>query len=129
MARGVPLPLGAVNNRRSLVSLCNLVDVTALCCVVQAAAGQTLLISDGVDVSTPELIRAIGHAMGRPARLLPIPLTWLRLAGRLSGRSAKVERLTGSLQVDIRHTREVLGWTPRITLQQGLQSVVQDFLK
>lgn len=129
VAGGIPLPLGSVDNRRSLVGLDNLTDLITLCVQHPSAAHQTFLVADGVDTSTPELIHAIAQAMGRPARLWPVPVGWLRLAGRLSGQGAQVERLTGSLQVDIRHTREILRWTPRVTLQQGLQSVVQDFLK
>ena len=129
VARGIPLPLASVHNRRSLVGLDNLTDLIATCTQQPTAAHQTFLVSDGVDTSTPELIQAIAQAMGRPARLWPVPVVWLRLAGHLSGQAAQVERLTGSLQVDIRHTREVLGWTPQRTLQQGLQSVVQDYLK
>ena len=129
VARGIPLPLGSVSNRRSLVGLDNLTDLIATCAQHPAAAHQTFLVSDGLDTSTPELIQAIAHALGRPARLWSVPVALLRLAGRLSGQGAQVERLTGSLQVDIRHTREVLGWTPQVTLQQGLQSVVQEFLK
>ncbi len=129
VARGIPLPLGSVHNKRSLVGMDNLTDLIQCCVQLPSAAHQTFLVSDGVDTSTPELIQAIAHAMGRPARLWRVPVGLLRLAGRLSGQGAQVERLTGSLQVDIRHTREVLGWTPQVTLQQGLQSVVQDYLK
>ncbi len=129
VARGIPLPLGSVHNKRSLVGMDNLTDLIQCCVQLPSAAHQTFLVSDGVDTSTPELIQAIAQAMGRPARLWRVPVGLLRLAGRLSGQGAQVERLTGSLQVDIRHTREVLGWTPQVTLQQGLQSVVQDYLK
>lgn len=124
--RGVPLPLGSVRNQRSMVALDNLTDLLAVCAVHPAAPGQTLLVSDGQDLSTPDLIRGMAEALGRPARLLPFPPSWLRLAGRLSGRSDQVERLIGSLQVDIGHTRRVLQWAPVCTVQQGLQSATRD---
>ncbi|MGM9428205.1 UDP-glucose 4-epimerase family protein [Hydrogenophaga sp. MI9] len=124
--RGVPLPLGSVHNLRSMVALDNLTDLLALCAVHPAAAGQTFLVSDGQDLSTPDLIRGMAQALGRPARLLPFPPSWLRLAGRLTGRADQVERLIGSLQVDIGHTRRVLQWAPGCTVQQGLQSATRD---
>ncbi|AOW12632.1 hypothetical protein LPB72_16505 [Hydrogenophaga crassostreae] len=129
VSRGWPLPLGAINNKRSLVNLDNLCDLIAVCVHHPAAPGQVFLVSDGKDVSTPELIQAMGRALGRPARLISIPPACLHLMGRLSGRLAQIERLTGSLQVEIGHTREVLGWTPRTSLQQALQSLVQADLK
>lgn len=125
VSRGVPLPMGGIHNQRSLVNLDNLCDLIALCVHHPAAAGKVFLVSDGQDVSTPELIRAMGEALDRPARLVTIPAAVLRLMGRLSGRQAQIERLSGSLQVEIGHTREVLGWTPRTSLQQALQSLVQ----
>lgn len=126
VARGVPLPLGSVDNRRSMVALDNLTDLLAICVDHPGASGQSFLVSDGEDLSTPELIRRLATALGRPARLLPCPPAWLRLAGRLSGRPAMVERLIGDLQVDIGHTTKALHWTPRVPVQQGLQSAVQD---
>ena len=122
--RGWPLPLAAVDNRRSLVALDNLVDLLTLCIDHPAAAGHTFLVSDGQDLSTPELIRGLAHAMGRPARLFRVPLPLLRLAGQLSGRLGEVERLTDSLQVDMRPTCETLGWEPPVSVQQGLLRAV-----
>ncbi len=129
VARGVPLPLGRVDNARSLVGLDNLIDVLLLCAHHKRAAGETFLVSDGADPSTPALIRAIAQAMRRPARLVPMPPQWLRAAAGLAGFSAEVERLTDSLQVDIGHTRHGLGWSPRWSLAQGLQGTVQEFLR
>lgn len=128
VARGTPLPLGAVDNRRSLLGLDNLTDLLLQCVKHPAAAGHTFLASDGQDLSTPELVRALARAMGRPARLWPVPVAWLRLAGRLLGRGPQIDRLIGSLQVDIGHTRQVLGWMPRLTVEQGLRLAVQDVL-
>ncbi|MFC3685189.1 UDP-glucose 4-epimerase family protein [Hydrogenophaga luteola] len=126
VARGTPLPLGAVDNRRSLLALDNLTDLLHLCVEHPAAAGHTFLASDGLDLSTPDLVRALARAMGRPARLWPVPVAWLRMAGKLLGRGPQIDRLIGSLQVDIGHTRRVLGWTPRLAVEQGLRLAVQD---
>ena len=123
--RGVPLPLGAVQNRRSLVALDNLVDLVSLCIVHPAAAGGTFLVADRRAVSTPDLIRGIAQAMNRRALLLPVPVEVLRFTGRALGKSAEVERLVGSLEVDISHTCDTLGWTPPIDMQEGLRRVVQ----
>jgi nucleoside-diphosphate-sugar epimerase len=126
VARGTPLPLGAVDNRRSFLALDNLTDLLRVCSVHPAAAGQAFLASDDQDLSTPELIRSIARAMGRPARLWRVPVAWLRTAGRILGRSPQIDRLIGSLQVNIGHTKEVLGWSPRLTVEQGLRLAVQD---
>lgn len=128
VARGTPLPLGAVDNQRSLLALGNLTDLLFQCVEQPAAAGHTFLVSDGHDLSTPDLVRALARAMGRPVRLWPVPVAWLRMAGKLLGRSAQIDRLIGSLQVDIGHTRRVLGWTPRLTVEQGLRLAVQDVM-
>ncbi|MEZ5707406.1 MAG: SDR family oxidoreductase [Burkholderiaceae bacterium] len=125
VSQGIPLPLGGIDNRRSMVNLGNLTDLIAVCTQHPAAAGQTFLVSDGQDVSTPELLRCMGRALGKPARLVAVPPAWLQLIGRLSGRQAQIDRLTGSLQVDIGHTTEVLGWKPRTNLYQAMQELVQ----
>lgn len=122
LARGVPLPLGAVtHNRRSLVALDNLVDLIVTCLDHPAAANQTFLVSDGEDLSTADLLRRLGQAMGRPARLLPVPPTLLKLGATLLGRPDLYQRLSGSLQVDIRKTRQLLGWTPPVGVDEGLR--------
>jgi nucleoside-diphosphate-sugar epimerase len=122
-ARGLPLPLGAVHNQRSLVGLSNLVDLLRRCAVHPAAAGQTLLVSDGQDLSTPQLIRLLAEGMNKPARLLPLPVGALRAAGSLLGKRAEVDRLVGSLQVDSSHTRELLGWTPPVSVEDGVREM------
>lgn len=122
LARGIPLPLASVHNLRSLVYVENLVDVLILCARHPKAAGQTYLVSDGEAISTPDLLRQLGAALGYPARLFPCPPALLKLAGRLTGKSEQVERLLGSLQVDTGKIRRELGWTPPHTLQQGLQA-------
>ena len=121
LRRGVPLPLGAIHNQRSLVALGNLVDLILTCLTHPAAANQTFLVSDSEDVSTTELLQRMGQAMGRPARLLPVPASWLKLAATLVGKPDVAQRLCGSLQVDIEKTRRLLGWTPPLSLAEGLK--------
>jgi nucleoside-diphosphate-sugar epimerase len=125
---GVPLPLAAVNNQRSFIGLDNLVDLLIRCADHPKAAGQTLLVSDGHDLSTPELLRMIANAMGRPARLFPVPVPLLRLAGRALGRLNEVDRLVGSLQVDSSATRELLGWTPPVSVEDGVGRMVWGYM-
>ncbi len=124
VGRGWPLPLGAIRNRRSLLYLGNFVDAIGLCVEHPAAVGQTFLLDDGEAVSTPELVRALAHAMGRPVWLLPVPVGVLELAGALLGKRAAVARLTGSLFVDSSAIRSRLGWVPSYTLRQGLAATV-----
>lgn len=121
LAKGIPLPLASVENRRSLVYVGNLVDALILCATHPAAAGQTYLVSDGEDVSTTDLLRQLGAAMGHPARLFSCPQALLKLAGRLTGRADQVERLLGSLRVDSSKIRRELGWIPPFTLDKGLK--------
>nr|WP_212635807.1 SDR family oxidoreductase [Ralstonia insidiosa] len=125
LRRGVPLPLGAIHNARSLVALDNLVDFLVTCLSHPAAAGQVFLVSDGEDVSTTELLRRTARAMGRSARLLPIPSACLEGAAVLLGKRSAGQRLCGSLQVDIEKTRRLLGWCPPLTLDQGLKRAVE----
>lgn len=129
LAKGVPLPLGAINNQRSLVALDNLVDLIVTCIDHPAAANQTFLASDGEDVSTSELLRRMAKALGRPARLLPVPAWLLQTAACLLGKGDVAQRLCGSLQVDISKTRNLLGWTPPVTFDAALQLTANDFLE
>ena len=124
LKRGIPLPLGALHNQRSLVALDNLVDLIVTCITHPAAANQTFLVSDGEDVSTSELLRRMGRAMGRPARLIPVPVSWLKLAAAMVGKPDVAQRLCGSLQVDIEKTRCLLGWSPPLSLDEGLRRAV-----
>ncbi len=125
--RGIPLPLGSIENRRSLIYLENLTDAISVCMTHRGAAGMTFLVSDGEDVSTPELVRRLAAALGRPARLVPCPPGLLRVAGRLTGRSAAVDRLVGSLTVDSSRIRRELGWKPPFTLAGGLAATAAWF--
>ncbi|MDP5030897.1 NAD-dependent epimerase/dehydratase family protein, partial [Paraglaciecola sp.] len=110
--KNLPLPLGAINNSRSLVALDNIVDLIITCIDHPKAANQTFLVSDDCDVSTTELIKMMTRAAGKKPWLLPIPMSWFRLAGKLTGKQAIVDRLCGNLQVDISHTKQTLGWKP-----------------
>ena len=127
LRRGVPLPLGAIHNQRSLVALDNLTDLVLTCLTHPAAANQTFLVSDGEDVSTTELLRRMGQAMNRPAHLIPVPASWLKLAATMVGKQDVAQRLCGSLQVDIEKTRQLLGWRPPLTLDQGLKKAAEGF--
>lgn len=124
--KGIPLPFDAIDNRRSFVALDNVVDLVATCVRHPAAANRTFLVSDGDDISTPALLRRVGAAMGRPARLFAVPPSILRVAGAATGRTAEVQRLCGDLQVDIRPTREVLGWRPVVRMSDALRDAVTD---
>lgn len=125
VSRGIPLPFASLRNQRSLLYLGNLVDALITCATHPAASGQTYLVCDGEDVSTPDLLRQLAVAMGAPSRLLPCPATLLRLAGKLAGKSQQVERLLGSLQVDGDKIRRDLNWVPPYLLQQGLQATAE----
>ncbi|RSC29633.1 SDR family oxidoreductase [Pseudomonas putida] len=125
--KGVPLPFGAIDNRRSLVALDNLVDLIITCMDHPGAANQTLLVSDGEDLSTTGLLRRMAAALGRPARLLPVPSMLLELAATLLGKRALSQRLCGSLQVDIEKTRSLLGWTPPVSVDDALRQAARHF--
>lgn len=120
VARGVPLPLASIRNSRSLLYLDNLVAAIEACLREPSAAGETFLLKDGGDLSTPELIRQLARAMGGRARLLPFPVPLLALLGAAAGQSAAVTKLTGSLVVEDAKIRRVLGWRPPVSLERGL---------
>lgn len=124
--RGLPLPFGGVtNNRRSLVALDNLVDLIVTCIDHPAAANQTFMVSDGEDLSSADLLRRLGAAMGRPARLLNIPPVVLAAAATLLGKKEVARRLLGNLQVDITHTCDTLNWRPPVSVDEGLRRAVR----
>jgi nucleoside-diphosphate-sugar epimerase len=127
--RGIPLPLSGVNNLRSLIYVGNLVDAIVACVSRPEATGQTYLVSDGTDVSTPELIRRIAMALGKTTRLLPCPENMMRMAAKLIGKSAVVERLLSSLTVDTSKIRRQLSWQAPYTMDQGLRETAAWFLK
>jgi nucleoside-diphosphate-sugar epimerase len=121
--RGIPLPLGAIHNKRSLVALDNLVDLVLLCLQHPAASNQTFLVSDGEDLSTTELLRRLGQALRKPVRLVPVPSMLLKAAAFIAGKSDIAQKLIGSLQVDSSHTRKLLNWSPPVSVSEGLSRV------
>lgn len=128
LARGLPLPLAAATeNRRSLVALDNLVDLIMTCLNHPAAADQTFLVSDGEDISTAELLKRMGAAMGRPARLFHMPPALLKLGATLLNKRTIYQRLCGSLQLDIAKTRQLLGWAPPMSVDEGLRRAAEGF--
>jgi nucleoside-diphosphate-sugar epimerase len=122
---GIPLPLGSVSNRRSLIYVGNLAAALQRCIVHADAPGQIFPVSDGDDISTAELIRRIARAMARPARLFSFPVSLLRLAGIVTRQSQAIDRLTGDLTVDAAAIRARLGWRPPYTMQEGLTETAQ----
>jgi len=125
VARGVPLPLGAITNRRSFLYTGNLVGAIIKALDEPQAAGRTYLLSDGEDVSTPDLVRGLARALGVKPRLLSLPLAALGLGAKLAGKRAEFERLTGSLQLDSSRIRRELGWKPHYSLAQGLDETAR----
>ena len=125
---GIPLPFGAFHHRRSLLALDNLVDMLIVCAGHPAASGQTFMVSDGCDVSLPELLRMLAGAMGRRARIWPLPEKMLAGAAGLLGKSGEASRLLASLQVDIAHTKSTLKWKPVASLQDAVNHTVAHFM-
>lgn len=119
--KNLPLPLGAVRNQRSLVALDNLVDLVVTCIDHPQAANETFLVSDDHDVSTTELLILMTQAAGKKPRLLPVPMSVVRWGAAALGKKAVAHRLCGSLQVDITHTKETLGWTPPVSVEEGIR--------
>jgi len=117
----IPLPFGAIHNKRSLVGIDNLVDLIVRCIDHPAAANQVFLAGDGQDLSTPELVRSLATAMGKRTRLISLPTGVLKFSATLLGKRALADRLLGSLQVDITKTRELLEWQPRHSVEEGLR--------
>lgn len=118
--RRIPLPLGSVDARRSMVFLDNLVDALVRCALHPSAAGETFHVSDGLDLTVAELVRMLSRQLNVPARLIPVPVLMLRIAGRLTGRSEAVERLVNDLRLDISHISKVLGWRVPYSIEEGL---------
>lgn len=127
LRKGVPLPLASIDNRRSFIYLGNLVSAIMACVSSDRAADRTFLVSDGEDLSTPDLIRRLALALGVSHRLYPFPMAGLRFAGALLGRRDQIARLVDSLQVDSARIREELGWTPPVSVAQGLLETAQWF--
>ena len=126
--KGWPLPLANAENRRSFIALNNLVDAISCCLHHPAASGQTFLVSDGEDLSTADLVRRIAHYMRKPARLFPVPVSFMGTALHATGKSSLYDRLWGSLVVDSQKIRRVLGWTPPVSMDEGIEKMVEWYL-
>lgn len=127
--RGIPMPFGEIHNKRSLVALDNLVDLIITCVDHPAAANQIFLVSDGEDLSSTELLKRVSLSLGSAARLVPVPVGILNFAARLLGKREVAQRLFGSLQVDITKTRDLLGWTPPVSVDDALQKTAHAFIQ
>jgi nucleoside-diphosphate-sugar epimerase len=128
VASGLPLPLASVSNRRSLVSSDNLIDFLCACQLHPGACGKILLVSDGADLSTPELLHKVARAMQRRARLFSMPVALLRALGSLVGLRGEISRLTDSLSIDTSETMTLLGWRPPCSVDEALIKSAQSFL-
>ena len=127
---GIPLPLGGVTkNQRSLVFLDNLIDLVITCINHPAAANQTFLVSDDNDLSTAGLLRHLALALGRPSKLIAVPADSITFVAKLIGRADISQRLCGSLQLDIKKTKDLLGWSPQVSVDEGLRQTASHFLK
>ncbi len=125
---GIPLPLGSVkNNKRSMVYIDNLVDLIITCISHPKAANKTFLVSDDDDLSTARMIKELSIALGKKGWLLPIPVTFFEILGKLTGRSAIIDRLCGSLQVDISKTKQLLGWQPPVSVKDAFTKTAAHF--
>ena len=122
---GLPIPLGAVQNARSYVYVGNLADAVLACARHPAAAGRLFLVADAHAWSTPQMVRLIAREMGRPARLLPVPLAALRLLGRLTAKSREIGSLTESLRIDASRLHAATGWSPPYTTEEGVARTVR----
>jgi nucleoside-diphosphate-sugar epimerase len=121
----LPLPVGAIRNRRSLIYLGNLVDAIAICLTHPEAAGKTFMVTDNDDVSTPDLVRRLAGALGKSPFLLPVPASWMKFVGSLLGKAASVDRLVGSFAVDISPIQKDLGWIPPYSMEAGLAATAE----
>ncbi|MGZ4955673.1 MAG: UDP-glucose 4-epimerase family protein [Methylobacter sp.] len=129
LEKGLPLPLGAIHNKRSFVALDNLVDLIVTCIDHPAAANQIFLASDGNDMSTTELLLRLGEALNKPVKLLPVPIWVLKTGAMLLGKQDMARRLCNSLQVDISKTCDLLGWQPPVSVDDALKKTAADFLQ
>ena len=129
LGRGIPLPLGAIRNQRSLVSIGNLVSLIVTCIDHPAAANQIFLVSDGEDLSTTQLLRRLSKALGKPARLLPLSEWLLELAASVLGKQSVAQRICGSLQVDISKNSDLLGWTPPVNMDKAMRQTAGHYLE
>tara|TARA_B000000475_G_C16001413_1_gene449077 strand:- start:31 stop:975 length:945 start_codon:yes stop_codon:yes gene_type:complete len=122
----IPLPFSLIKNQRSLISIDNLVNLIIHCIDAHKASGNTFLVSDGKDLSTPDLVRHIASSLGLSDRLFPLPLSLLKFFGFLLGKKLEIDRLIGSLRIDNSYTKETLNWTPSVSVEEGIRRMVQD---
>jgi len=127
-ARRIPLPISRVNNVRSFVGVENLIDLISCCIKHPAAAGKIFLVSDNKDMSTPELLKKIGKAMGKCQYFIPLPVSILQFLGAIIGKSSEIERLVSNLQVDCNNTFEVLGWRPPVNSDDAITETIKWYL-
>ncbi|KQR85493.1 hypothetical protein ASG35_27300 [Burkholderia sp. Leaf177] len=127
--RGIPLPLGAVHAHRSMIYVGNFADAIRFVATRSEPTEGVYHVTDGEDLTVPDMIRALARAFGKPARLLPVPPTWLHALGKLSGRSAQVDRLTSPLRMDSTRLRARLGWTPPVSVVDGIERTVRAYLE
>ena len=123
--RGIPLPMTSINNRRSFIYLGNLIDAVVTCIKHPKASGQTYFVSDGEDVSTPELIQRISYSLGKPTRLFPFPPVMLKIAGIITGKTVTIDRLLHSFSIDCSKISNELNWKAPFTMEQGLRETAQ----
>lgn len=128
ISRRLPLPLGAITARRSMIFVENLASALVQCTADARAAGQIFHVADGRDLTVAELVRRLGAYLNAPARLAPVPASWMRVAGRLTGRLPQVERLIDAFEVDTRHIQQVLEWHPPYEVEDGLRQTAAWFL-
>lgn len=121
----IPLPLANINNKRSLIGIDNLTDVLIFCAMNTKADGQTYLVSDGEDVSTPNLIKAVAMAMGAPVRIFSCPLILLKIIAFFTGKTMQLSRLSQSLQVNSSKIRLELGWVPPNTFRESMERLLK----
>jgi nucleoside-diphosphate-sugar epimerase len=122
----IPLPLGGLQNKRSLIGIDNLIDILVRCVEHPDIAGKTFLISDGEDLSATKLIHLIAAAMGQPAKLFTVPTFLLKFLGFIIGKQNEIKRLTDSLQIDNSYVREILNWTPPVSVEEGVRKMVKE---
>ncbi|WP_227387465.1 UDP-glucose 4-epimerase family protein [Pseudoalteromonas piscicida] len=125
VGKGLPLPFRLLSkNKRSLVSVYNLIDLINVCTYHPKAANEVFLVSDDDDLSTAAMVELMATVQGKTNMALPIPIWFFKLAGKLLNKQKVVERLTGSLQIDIEHTKNTLNWTPPHTVEHGFRRAV-----
>ncbi|WP_444904927.1 UDP-glucose 4-epimerase family protein [Microbulbifer sp. CnH-101-E] len=129
LQKGIPLPLGSINNRRSLVSVYNLIDLITVCIEHPNARNQVFLVSDGLDMSITDLLRRLSRSLRCRALLIPVPASVLIFTLSLLGKRAVAGRLCGSLQVDIGKTMNLLDWQPPVSVEEGLAKTTESLQK